>query len=180
MDAGRAEPQQLRQSIRLLKDALQEWESNAIDEMQCTSQPAPPSESPPLVALQEALARLSPHETSKVKAFLDNREQQNVSSHTSAMQSYGHPGMMPQHELSPYDQFLPAATSQHGCWMAMPAQRLEPTHRRWPNPEDYEIAQAAVETQTRSGARVPCHTFTRLGQRGFGARASGAQDQPSC
>jgi len=128
MDAGRVEPQQLRQSIRLLKDALQQWESNAVEEPQRPSQPTPPCESQPLVALQEALARLSPQETSKVKAYLDDREQQNVSPHPSAMQSYGYPGMMQQNEIPSFDQFYcqPSPPNMAAGWPCPPSGWSQP------------------------------------------------------
>jgi len=68
--------QQLRQSIKMLKGALQEWEASV-------SEPSPPAPQPHvatphvagnnLAVLQDALTKLTPQQASMMKSFLDKK-----------------------------------------------------------------------------------------------------------
>lgn len=101
--------QQLRQSIRVLKGALEEWESS----LPATSPPAPAVESHPLL---EALAKLTPTEAATVRSMLDSK----LGSHTTAstLQQPGQvifpvqklPQRVPQRMQRPFTPFQGART----------------------------------------------------------------------
>lgn len=61
---------QLRESIRLLKESLEEWEANSFPAVPA---PANAAEVNTLLALQDALSRLTPDDSAMVRAFLDSR-----------------------------------------------------------------------------------------------------------
>jgi len=68
--------QQLRRSIGMLKGALEEWEANlpevsAPPVPQPVSAPLAPAETNSLMALQQALANLTPQDTASLRTFLD-------------------------------------------------------------------------------------------------------------
>lgn len=64
--------QQLRRSIGMLKGALEEWEAN-LPEVSAPPVPQPPApaETSSLMALQQALANLTPQDTACLRTFLD-------------------------------------------------------------------------------------------------------------
>jgi len=65
--------QQLRRSIGMLKGALEEWEAN-LPEVSAPPVPQPPApaETSSLMALQQALANLTPQDTACLRTFLDS------------------------------------------------------------------------------------------------------------
>jgi len=63
--------QQLRQSIKMLKGALEDWESNLSAPSPAESPPLGPKDN--LSVLQEALTKLSPEQANMVRTFLDQK-----------------------------------------------------------------------------------------------------------
>jgi len=63
--------QQLRQSIKMLKGALEDWESNLPPPSLAEAIPVGPKDN--FTVLQEALTKLSPEQASMVRTFLDQK-----------------------------------------------------------------------------------------------------------
>jgi len=87
-------PQQLRQSIKMLKGALEEWESNL------PATPAPAAAPSPAAGesqgLFEALAKLTPAEAATVRSMLDCK----LAPYSAAPAAYAAPASMPPGQLN--------------------------------------------------------------------------------
>jgi len=104
-------PQQLRESIKMLKGALEDWESNLPAPSLAEALPVGPKDN--LTVLQEALMKLSPAQADTVRNFLDQKVE------ADAVQQGGQKG-----------RFTSSART-HPAGMQRPFTRFGGAHAPW-------------------------------------------------
>jgi len=118
-DAVQGNAQQLRQSIQVLKGALQEWEASNLEE-QYPEEPTAPSDGSNLIALQQAISRLSSKDAAVVRAVLQSKE-----ATQNPMPCMEAPMMPPVQMGAMYQGFHDPATAWAGN-VAVPAGHMAP------------------------------------------------------